>query len=93
MHVVSFFLLSSLTLMFGVRLRFWLGGYLLLVMALISLSQFAYLAVAIRRFYLQAGRWGARLLSVAAAVLIYALNAVFMTAVQVAGAAIALALA
>ena len=35
----------------------------------------------------------ARLLSVAAAMLIYVLNSVFMTAVQVAGAAIALALA
>jgi hypothetical protein len=93
MHVVSFVLLSSLTLMLAIRLRFWLGGYLFLVMALISLSQFAYLGFAIRRFYLQAGRWGARLLSVAAAMLIYVLNSVFMTAVQVAGAAIALALA
>jgi hypothetical protein len=62
-------------------------------MALISFWQFAYLAIAIRRFYLQAGRWGARLFSVAAAMLIYVLNSVFMTAVQVAGAAIALALA
>ena len=71
--------------MLAIRLRFWLGGYLLLVMALISLWQFAYLAIAIRRFYLQAGRWGARLLSVAAAMLIYALNSVFMTAVQLSG--------
>jgi hypothetical protein len=62
-------------------------------MAVISLSQFVYLAIAVRRFYLQVGRWGARLLSVAAALLIYVLNSVFMTAVQVAGAAIALALA
>ena len=93
MHFVSFVLLSSLALMLAIRLRFWLGGYLLLVMALISLWQFAYLAVAVRRFYLQAGRWSARLLSVAAAMLIYVLNSVFMTAVQVAGAAIALALA
>jgi hypothetical protein len=93
MHVVSFVLLSSLALILAIRLRFWLHGYLLLVMALISLWQFAYLAIAIRRFYLQAGRWGARLLSVAAAMLVYVLNSVFMTAVQVAGAAIALALA
>jgi hypothetical protein len=93
MHFVSFVLLSSLTLMLAVRLRLWLGGYLFLVMALISLWQFAYLAVGVRRFYLQAGRWGARLLSIAAAILIYMLNSVFMTAVQVAGAAIALALA
>lgn len=93
MHFVSFVLISSLTLMLAIRLRFWLGGYLFLVMALISLAQFAYLAIAIRRFYLPAGRRGARLLSVAAAMLIYVLNSVFMTAVQVAGAAIALALA
>ena len=90
MHVVSFVLLSSLTLMLAIRLG---GGYVFLLMALISLSQFAYIAIAIRRFYLQAGRWGARLLSVAAAMLIYVLNSVFMTAVQLAGAAIALALA
>jgi hypothetical protein len=62
-------------------------------MNLIALWQFAYVAVAIRTFYLTTGRWGDRLLSVAAAVLIYLLNAVFMTAVQVAGAAVALALA
>jgi hypothetical protein len=93
MHFVSFVLLSSLTLMLAIRFRFWLGGHLLLIMALIALWQFAYLVIAIRRFYLQAGRWGARLLSVAAAMLIYVLNSVFMTAVQVAGAAIALALA
>ena len=38
------------------------------------------------------GRWGGWLLSVAAAMLLYVLNTVFMTAVQMAGAAIALAL-
>lgn len=59
----------------------------------VTLPQFAYLAIAIRRFYLAAGRWGGRLLSVAAAMVIYVVNAVFMTAVQVAGAAVALALA
>ena len=58
-----------------------------------GLCQFGYLAVAIRRFYLTSGRWGGRLLSVAAALLIYGVNAVFMTAVQVGGAAMALALA
>ena len=93
MHVVSFVLLSSVTLLIAIRLRFWLGGYLFLVMGLISLWQFAYLAVAIRRFYLAAGRWGGRLLSVATAMLIYILNTLFMTAVQVGSAAVALALA
>ena len=93
MHVVSFVLLSSVTLLIAIRSRFWLGGYLYLVMVLIAVWQFAYLAVAIRRFYLADGRWGGRLLSVAAALLIYVVNAVFMTAVQVVGAAVALALA
>jgi hypothetical protein len=93
MHVVSFVLLSSVTLLVAIRLRFWLGGYLFLVMNLIALWQFAYLAVAIRRFYLAGGRWGGRLQSVAAAMLIYVVNAVFMTVVQVGGAAVALALA
>ena len=62
-----------------------------LVMNLISLWQFAYLAVAIPPFYLSDGRWGNRLLSVAATMVIYLLNAVFMTAVQVGRAAVALA--
>jgi hypothetical protein len=62
-------------------------------MNLISLWQFAYVAVAIRRFYLATGRWGGRLLAVAAAMVIYLLNGVFMTAVQVGGASVALALA
>jgi hypothetical protein len=93
MHVVSFVLLSSVTLLIAIRFRVWLGGYLFLVLGLVSLWQFAYLAVAIRRFYLAAGRWEGRLLSVAAAMLIYVVNAVFMTAVQIGGAAVALALA
>jgi hypothetical protein len=93
MHVVSFVLLSSVTLLLTVRFGFWLGGYVFALMNLIALWQFAYVAVAIRRFYLAAGRWGGRLLSVAAAMLIYVLNGLFMTAVQVGGAAVALALA
>jgi len=92
MHAVSFVLLSSLTLFAALRLRSWLGAYLLLIFALVALWQFAYLTVAIRRFYLAKGRWGGWLLSVAAAFLLYVLNSAFMTAVQVAGAAIALAL-
>ena len=92
MHAVSFVLLSSLTLFVAFRLRFWLGGYLFLTFGLLALGQFAYLTVAIRRFYLAKGQWGGWLLSVAAAFLLYVLNSAFMTAVQVAGAAIALAL-
>jgi hypothetical protein len=93
MHVISFVLLSSLMLALAMRARFWLGGYLLLLMAVVSLWHMAYLAVAIRRFYLAAGRWRGWALSFAAALLIYVVNSLFMTAVQVAGAAIALALA
>jgi hypothetical protein len=91
MHFVSFVLLSSLMLVPAIRFRFWLGGSLYLVMMLIGLWQFAYLTFAIRRFYLTGGRWGGWLMSAAAAVLMYVLNSAFMTAVQVIGAAIALA--
>ena len=92
MHAVSFVLLSSVTLFVAIRLRFWLGGYLFLTFGLLALWHFAYLTVAIRRFYLAKGQWGSWLVSVAAAMLLYVLNSAFMTAVQVAGAAIALAL-
>jgi hypothetical protein len=92
MHVVSFVLLSSLTLLIAIGLRSWLGVYLFLTFGLLGLWHFIYLTVAIRRFYLARGQWGAWLLSLAAAMLLYALNSAFMTAVQVAGAAIALAL-
>ena len=91
MHVISFVLLSSLILLVAIRLRDWLPIHPFLTIALVALWQFAYLAVAIRRFYLTAGGWGNRLLSVAAALLLYFLNTAFMTAVQVVGAAIALA--
>ena len=49
--------------------------------------------IPIRRFYLAAARWGGWPLSVAAAMLIYVANGMFMTAVQLGGAAVALALA
>jgi hypothetical protein len=92
MHVVSFVLLSSGLSFLAIAARNWLVGYVFLVILLVAVLQFAYVAVAIRRFYLASGRWGSRLLSVAAATCIYVLNSVFMMAVQVAGAAIALAL-
>ena len=92
MNFVSFVLLSSVTLVLAIKLRHWLGPYVFLVLALVGLWHFTYLAIAIRRFYLTAGRWGGWLLSVGAAILLYVLNTAFMTAVQVVGAAIALAL-
>jgi len=63
-----------------------------LIIVLVGLWHFAYLAVAIRRFYLTAGRWSGWLLSVVGAMLLYVLNTAFMNGVQLAGAAIALAL-
>jgi hypothetical protein len=93
MHIFSFVLLSSVMLFVAFRLRGWLPIGFFVTILLFSLWQFAYLAVAIRRFYLTAGGWWSRLLSVAAALLIYVLNTLFMTAVQVGGAAVALALA
>jgi hypothetical protein len=92
MHVISFVLLSSVTMVIVLRLRFWLGSYVYLAIVLFGFWQFVYLCLAIRRFYLSSGGWAARLLSVAAAILIYVLNTAFMTGVQVAGGAIALAL-
>ena len=93
MHVFSFVLLSSVLLFMAFRVRDWLPIGFFLTIGLFALWQFAYLAVAIRRFYLTSRGWGSRLLSVVAALLIYALNTVFITAVQVLGAALALALA
>jgi hypothetical protein len=93
MHVFSFVLLSSVMLFVAFRMRDWLPIGFFLTIGLFALWQFVYLAVAIRRFYLTARGWGSRLLSVAAALLIYLLNTVFITAVQVVGAAVALALA
>jgi hypothetical protein len=93
MHVFSFVLLSSVVLFVAFRLRDWLPINFFLTIGLFALWQFAYLAVAIRRFYLTSRGWGSRLLSVAAALLLYVVNTVFITAVQVGGAAVALALA
>ena len=90
MHFVSFVLLSSVMLVIVHNARFWLGHYVFLLLALVAVLQFAYLAVAIRRCYLPVG-WSGWPLSVAGALLLYVLNSAFMTGVQVAGAAIALA--
>ena len=92
MHFVSFVLLSSATLVLALAFRHWLGPSVVLIIVLVGLWHFAYLAVAIRRFYLTAGRWSGWLLSVVGAMLLYVLNTAFMNGVQLAGAAIALAL-
>jgi hypothetical protein len=92
MHFASFVMLSSVTLVVAVSARFWLHGYLLLVIALVGLWHFVYLTFAIRRFYLPTRGWTGWPVSVLASVVLYLLNSAFMTGVQVVGAAIALAL-
>jgi hypothetical protein len=90
MHFVSFVLLTSVTLVLAMRVRRWFGSYIFLLIFSVAVWHFAYLSVAIRRFYLP-GRWTGWPLSVIAALFLYVLNSAFMTAVQIAGAAIALA--
>ena len=92
MHFISFVFFTSLTFVVLFPLRVKLGAAFFLILLLLPLWQFLYLSFAIRRYYL-AGARGAWLLSVTAAMFLYLLNSAYMTAVQLAGAAIALALA
>lgn len=92
MHLVSFVLLSSLVLVPGVWVLHriaWLGLAMLFV---VTVGQFVYLMVALRRFYFAAEpRRARRGFAVAAAALcIYLLNSAFITGVQFVGAALAL---
>jgi len=94
MHLVSFVLMSSLALLPAV----WLlesNEESIVALAIIfgvSVWQFAYLTIAIRRFYLdsQPGTIRPKLYAVLTALLVYLLNSVFITGVQTVGAAIAL---
>jgi hypothetical protein len=89
MHYFSFVLLTSLLNVVGSKLG--LGVFFLVVMLAVSLWQFAYLAVAIRRFYLpDSKRWLAWPMAGVLAVLLYALNSFFITAVQLSAGAIAI---
>jgi Protein of unknown function (DUF3667) len=91
MHFVTFVLLSSLVLLPGA----WLisrnrgagaaAAVGLAVLLIVTIWQFAYLTVALRRFYALTA-----LVSVAAAIFIYLLNSAFVTVVQMVGVAIAL---
>jgi len=92
MHLLSFVLLSSLALLPAVWLYETSEGASLAIMLGVTLWQFAYLAVSVRRFYFGGDRrsvppW---VYSVAAGVLIYILNSAFITGVQMLGGAIAL---
>jgi len=93
MHFFSFVLLWSFIAVAGIRLRLTgstAGGILMLM--LLAVWQFVYLTIALRRFYLSIGR--SRILAWATAagvsVVVYLLNAVFITGVQLAGGAIAI---
>jgi hypothetical protein len=91
MHFFSFVLLGLLLPSLALRLRAYYVALPLLLF--VNVWQFVYLAVAVRRFYLSAGQspllaWTA---SGAAAVLLILLNSAFITAIQFAAGAYAIA--
>lgn len=92
MHLVSFVLLSSLALLPAVWLMDSHDRLGLAIILAVTIWQFAYLAIAIRRFYFLGEPKSVRraFYSIAAAILIYILNSAFLTAVQLLGGAIAL---
>jgi uncharacterized membrane protein YkgB len=96
MHVVSFVLLSILAIgpafwLMNHTFRFSRAMYLAPLFAVLA-WQYAYLTLAIRRFYFRgdARRVLSTMLAVTAAIAIYLLNSLFITVVQTAGAAWAL---
>lgn len=91
MHVVSFVLLSSLTLVPAVRILETSHALSLAIMLAVTIWQFAYLSIALRRFYFTDGGLGRRrTLAIATAFLVYILNSAFITIIQLLGGAIAL---
>ena len=93
LHFLSFVLFSSLVFALVPLLMKWGWSQIVLPLLLpVVVWQFAYLAIAIRRFYLGADGRRVRpaLLASVAALLIYLLNSAFITGVQVAGGAFAL---
>ena len=91
MHVVSFVLLSSLTLIPAVRILETSHALSLAIMLAVTIWQFAYLSIALRRFYFTEGSLGRRrTLAIATAFYVYILNSAFITIIQLLGGAIAL---
>lgn len=91
MHFVSFVLLSSIVLKPGISMLKVFALAIAFILA-VSLWQFIYLAIAIRRFYFMVGaapRWP-RLVASVTGLLLYLLNSAFLTAVQILSGAIAL---
>ena len=93
MHIVSFVLLSSLPLAAAMPLMDTHESVVMVLVLAIVLWQFIYLGTAVRRFYLTdatASRMRRGLIATAAAIYIYIMNSVFLTAAQTVGAALAL---
>jgi len=93
MHYFSFVLLSSLILIFGMSIGLKKSGFVFIGLWIFSVTlwQFAYLAVAIRRFYFAKSRKAvARAFAVVLAALLYVLNSFFITAVQFLAGAVAI---
>jgi hypothetical protein len=92
MHFVSFVLLSSIAFLPGLWLSESGNPLAAFFFLFVSAWQFAYLAIAIRRFYFDPARGSgrSRLASVAVALCIYILNSAFITVVQMVGVALAL---
>jgi hypothetical protein len=90
-HLVSFVLISSLTLTPVMRVMNVNETIGLVWILTVLLWQFLYLGAAVRRYYFDAdapGSWP-RLRAYAAAVLIYVVNSAFVTVVQMIGGTIA----
>jgi Protein of unknown function (DUF3667) len=92
MHLLSFVLVSTVLLVPTIRLVYKMPGVTLLIVWAIVVWQFAYVMIAIRRFYLDRpmGAFRRAATAFAAATVIYIANSVFTTAVQLAVAAFAL---
>ena len=94
MHYYSFVLVSLLFVVLFMRLRL-STSFLVSIAVLLSVMawQFVYLTTAIRRFYFRAGprRLLAWIAATGIAVVVYLLNSLFITAIQFAGGAYAIA--
>ena len=91
-HLVSFVLISSLTLVPGLWILPFAHGAAVAIFFAVSVWQFAYIAVALRRFYFKVGPRVARpgTYATVIALAIYILNSAFITCIQMLGGAIAL---
>jgi uncharacterized protein DUF3667 len=92
MHLVSFVLLSSLLFLPGIWILARNEAVALTYFLVVLVWQFAYIATAIGRFYFveDPRKLRRRATAIAAALVVYLLNSVFVTAVQMVGAAYAL---